>query len=103
MPVAGTLIGFHFQHIVRLAFGVDEFDFAFGDVVAGMAGDGIAKSAFAGAVGTHEGVDFAAAELEVQAFENGLAVDGNVQVGDVKGFGHLVWFIDGDHGSRKGV
>ena len=94
----GQLIGFHFQHIVRFTVGVDELDFAFGDVVAGMAGDGVAEGAFAGAVRTHESVNFAAAELEVQAFEDGLAVNGNVQVGDAKGFGHLVWFIDGDHG-----
>ena len=96
--MAGALVGFHFQHVVRFAVGVDQLDFAFGDVVAGMAGDGVAEGAFAGAVGAHEGVNFAAVNFEVHAFEDRLAADGDMQVGDAKRFGHLVWFIDGDHG-----
>ena len=61
-----------------------------------MAGNGVAERAFAGAVGAHQGVDFATVNFEIHTFEDRLATDGHMQVGDAEGFGHF-WIVKSDH------
>ena len=53
-----------------------------------MAHDGEAQRALARAVGAHQGVDLAAADLEVHSLEDRLARHADVQIADRQRFGH---------------
>ena len=54
------------------------YDFALGDGVFGVACDDASKGAFAVAVGTHDGVDFADVDFKIYAFKNFFVADGGV-------------------------
>ena len=56
-----------------------------------MPHDGVAQRALARAVGTHQGVHFAALDLQVHAAQDLLALgSGHVQIGDFQCLGHAV-------------
>ena len=57
---------------------------ALGDLVVRVAHQGVAQGALARAVGPHQGVDLALADREVDPLEDLLAVDGDVQVVDLR-------------------
>ena len=58
--------------------------FTGGDLVVGVTGEGVGHGGLTGAVGTHDGVDFAGVDGEVDALEDFLGtlggLDGDVQV-----------------------
>ena len=62
--------------------GLDELDRAGGHLVAGVPHDRVAERALAGAVGAHQGVHLAAADLQVHPLEDLLPFDRNVQILD---------------------
>jgi hypothetical protein len=62
-------------------------DLATGDFIVFVAAEDLAESAFAGAVRSHDGVDFTGLDREVQAFEDFAAGDGGVEVFDFEGHG----------------
>ena len=57
-------------------------DIAPGDLVVRVAGDGVGQRALAGAVRPHQRVHFALADGQVDALQDRLAFDGDVQVFD---------------------
>ncbi len=75
MPARARSFGSIASTIDDGAVVANQFDAALGHFVAGMPHDGVAQRALAGAVGAHQGVNFAAVDLEVHAPENRLAVD----------------------------
>jgi len=74
---AGEGAFFHFQ--VEQVYTVEQ-DFACGDFEGVVAGEDLGQGAFAGAVGAHDGVDFAGFYLEVDALEYGGAFYGGMEV-----------------------
>ena len=78
----GPLVGLHGEEVVPGAVGGDEFDRAGRHLIGGMPHDRIAERALAGAVGTHQGVDLAAADLQVHPLEDFLPLDGDMKVLD---------------------
>ena len=78
----GTLLRRHLEKV--LAF-VE--DFPLGDLIVVAPGEDVGQRALAGAVGSHDGVDFTSLHFQIETAENFLAVDSNVQV------------LDAEHGS----
>ena len=75
---AGAILGLHGQEVGAL-----EEDGAGGDLVFAAAGEDLGEGAFAAAVGTHDGVDLAHLEREVEVLENGLAIHARRQIANV--------------------
>ena len=65
-----------------------ELDRAVGDFVFRVTHDRAGERALAGAVRPHQRVRFAAADRQIHAVEDRFALDGHVQVVDLKRFGH---------------
>ena len=80
--------------VVRLGLGdvlAFEGDRALGDLVGGVAEQGVGHRRLAGAVGPHQGVDLAPADVEVDAPEDLALLDAHMQVSDLQvGHGLLV-------------
>ena len=86
---AGTLAGIHRQHVVAALF-VFQRDRALGDDIARVPHDGVSQRALSRAVGSHQGVDFSALDLQVHAAQDLLAVGSrHAQIVDFQGFSHL--------------
>jgi hypothetical protein len=47
-----------------------------------MAGDSLGEGAFAGAIGAHDGMDFALPDREGDALDDGFLADGDMKVLD---------------------
>ena len=77
--LGGALVRLH-----RRGFLAVEQDFALGDLVAGLAGEHIGERRLARAVRAHDGVHLALLDRQVEAVEDFLAVDFDVQVFDFK-------------------
>ena len=76
--VAGALIGIHVEQVLALVENLP-----FGDLVAGMAGDGARQRALARAVRPHDGVHLAGLHREVDAAEDFLVFDANLEILDL--------------------
>ena len=74
---AGTHVHGHVKDVLAL---VD--DLPFGDGVLAVAGNDPGEGAFAVAVGSHDGVHFAAVNFEVHALQYFFIADGSVQIAD---------------------
>src|SRR5690606_37131365 len=61
-----------------------EGDRACGDLVVLLAGEDAGQRGLARAVRTHDGVDLARLDLEVEPLENLVVFDGGVEVGDLE-------------------
>ena len=83
MPARARSVASHLENVFAV-----ELDRALGHFVVGVAHDGVAERALAGAVGTHQGVRFAAVDRQVHAAQNRLAFDGDVEVRNFQRFGH---------------
>ena len=64
-----------------------EVDVPLGYLILKVAHQGIGQGALAGAVGTHDGVNFAFGHLKVHALQDLIALNGNVQILDGQCFG----------------
>ena len=62
---------------------VEEYLAAF-NLIFGVAHEGVCEGAFAGAVGAHDGVDFALVDCEADAFDDLLAFNAYVKIFDLK-------------------
>ena len=76
---AGADFGVEGEEVLAVVDGL-----AGGDGVVGASGEDVGEGAFAGAVGAHNGVDFAGADLEVDAVEDGEVAGGGVEVLDLE-------------------
>ena len=61
-----------------------EQHFTLGDLIALASGQDMCQCALAGAVRPHDGVYLTGTGIEVQAAQDGLVLDGNVQITDSK-------------------
>ena len=78
----GAFLGLQCQQILSL-----ERHRTFADLVTIAAGDDVAERGFAGAVRTHDGVDFAGLHVQREPFEDGFAGDTGVEVVDLQHVG----------------
>ena len=76
-PRPGALVRLHGQQVAAV-----QLDSPAGYLVARMPHQGEAERALSGAVWAHQGVDFAAANLQAHAAEDRLLADAHVQVGN---------------------
>src|SRR5258708_30229400 len=91
---AGALLG-----LERKDVPLPVADAAGGDLVLGVAHQGVGQRALAGAVGAHQGVDFSLADGQGHAAEDHLALDAGMEVANFenarllgdRGFGHELW------------
>ena len=74
-PAAARSSGVHIEDVLAI-----EQHLARGRRVIGLAGEHIGERRFAGAVRAHDGVHLAGIHREVEALEDGLAVDFDVQI-----------------------
>src|SRR5258708_8360276 len=73
----GGVVSFEFEN----GFAMQQ-DVARRDHVVGVASNRLGERGFAGAIGPHDSVDFAAVDRERKALDDGLFADGDVQVFD---------------------
>jgi hypothetical protein len=76
----GDFVGFLAQDFLS----VEEYGAAF-DFVVRVAREDFGEGAFASAVRSHEGMDFAFGDAEAEVLEDGFALDGDVEVMDLEG------------------
>ena len=84
---AGPLVRLHRQHVLPV-----KVDRPAGHFISGMAHDREAQRALARAVGAHQGVDLAAADLQTHALENRLARHRNVKIANPQRLAHGLTF-----------
>ncbi len=72
---SGPLVGFHLEHVLAV-----ELDRAVGDFIVRMTSQSVSERAFARAVRTHQGMDLARVDLEIDPLEDQRAGHRHVQV-----------------------
>ena len=81
-------VGFHVEHVMGGALGVNQFDRTGGHLVGRVAHDCIAEGALARTVGPHQSMDLAPANRQIDTLEDFPSLDGDMQILDFQAFTH---------------